>query len=104
MKELVLDLRDNPGGLLNEAVDVASEFVPQGKTIVYTKGRIQEANEDFTSNGGNYTRIPLIVLINGGTASASEIVSGAIQDLDRGLIVGETSFGKGLGPKAIPFE
>ncbi|MCL4511435.1 MAG: S41 family peptidase [Bacteroidetes bacterium] len=96
MKELVLDLRGNPGGLLNQAVDVASEFIPKGKTIVYTKGRIPEANEIFTSSGGNYTKIPLIVLINGGSASASEIVSGAIQDLDRGLIVGETSFGKGL--------
>ncbi len=96
MKELVLDLRDNPGGLLNEAVDVASEFVPKGKTIVYTKGRIEEANENFPSNGGSYNQFPLIVLINGGSASASEIVSGAIQDLDRGLIVGETSFGKGL--------
>jgi len=96
MKELILDLRENPGGLLNQAVDVASEFIPQGKTIVYTKGRIPEANEYFTSNGGNYTRMPLIVLVNSGTASASEIVSGAVQDLDRGLIVGETTFGKGL--------
>jgi len=96
MKGLILDLRDNPGGLLNEAVDVASEFIPKGKTIVYTKGRVGEANENFPSNGGSYTRLPLIVLVNGGSASASEIVSGAIQDLDRGLIVGETSFGKGL--------
>lgn len=96
MKELILDLRDNPGGLLNEAVDVASEFIPKGKTIVYTKGRIEEANENFPSNGGSYNKLPLIVLVNGGSASASEIVSGSIQDLDRGLIVGETSFGKGL--------
>ncbi|MGC8594211.1 MAG: S41 family peptidase [Candidatus Kryptoniota bacterium] len=96
MKELILDLRDNPGGYLNQAVDVASEFIPAGKTIVYTRGRIPEANEYFTSSGGPFTRLPLIVLINGGTASASEIVSGAVQDLDRGLIVGETSFGKGL--------
>ncbi len=96
MKELVLDLRDNPGGLLNEAVDVASDFLPQGKTIVYTKGRIPQADEYFTSSGGDYTKVPLIILVNGGTASASEIVSGAMQDLDRGLIVGETTFGKGL--------
>ncbi|HUI29580.1 MAG TPA: S41 family peptidase [Candidatus Acidoferrales bacterium] len=96
MRELILDLRENPGGLLNQAVDVASNFLPRGDTIVYTKGRIPEANENFTSNGGNYTRMPLIVLVNSGTASASEIVSGAVQDLDRGLIVGETSFGKGL--------
>jgi carboxyl-terminal processing protease len=96
MKELILDLRENPGGLLNQAVNVASDFIPQGKTVVYTKGRIPDSNEYFTSNGGSYTRLPLIVLINSGTASASEIVSGAVQDLDRGLIVGETSFGKGL--------
>ncbi|MCL5020299.1 MAG: S41 family peptidase, partial [Bacteroidetes bacterium] len=96
MKELVLDLRDNPGGLLDQAVSVASDFLPQGKTIVYTKGRIPEANEYFTSSGGAYTKLPLILLVNGGSASASEIVSGAMQDLDRGLIVGETTFGKGL--------
>lgn len=96
MTELVLDLRDNPGGLLDQAVDVASDFLPQGKTIVYTKGRIPQADEYFTSSGGQYTKLPLVVLVNGGTASASEIVSGAMQDLDRGLIVGETTFGKGL--------
>ncbi len=96
MKELVLDLRDNPGGLLDQAVDVASDFLPKGKTVVYTKGRIPEANEYFTSTGGEYTKLPLILLVNGGSASASEIVSGAMQDLDRGLIVGETTFGKGL--------
>ncbi len=96
MKELVLDLRDDPGGLLDQAVNVASEFIPQGKTIVYTKGRIPESNEYFTSNGGNYNKMPLIVLVNGGSASASEIVTGSIQDLDRGLVVGETTFGKGL--------
>ncbi len=104
MRELILDLRDNPGGLLNEAVDVASDFVPQGKTIVYTKGRIPEANENFASNGGNFTHLPLIVLVNAGTASASEIVSGAIQDLDRGLIVGESSFGKGLVQRQFPLD
>ncbi len=96
MKELILDLRENPGGLLDQAVAVASDFIPAGKTIVYTKGRIAEANETLASNGGNYTRVPLILLVDGGTASAAEIVSGAVQDLDRGLIVGETTFGKGL--------
>ncbi len=96
MKELILDLRDNPGGLLEQAVDVASDFIPKGKTIVFTKGRIPQANEVFPSIGGSYQKLPLIVLVNGGSASASEIVSGALQDYDRGLIVGETTFGKGL--------
>lgn len=104
MKELLLDLRENPGGLLNQAVGVASDFIPRGDTIVYTKGRIPEANEYFTSDGGNYRQIPLIVLVNSGTASASEIVSGAVQDLDRGLIVGETSFGKGLVQKQFDLK
>jgi len=104
MRDLILDLRDNPGGLLNEAVDVASEFIPAGKTIVYTKGRIPEANEYFPSNGGEYTQVPLIVLVNSGSASASEIVSGAMQDLDRGLIVGETTFGKGLVQRQFPLD
>jgi carboxyl-terminal processing protease len=104
MKELILDLRENPGGLLNQAVGVASDFIPRGDTIVYTKGRIAEANEYFTSDGGNYKQIPLIVLVNSGTASASEIVSGAVQDLDRGLIVGETSFGKGLVQKQFDLK
>lgn len=96
MKELMLDLRDNPGGLLDQAVNVASDFLPKGKTVVYTKGRIQQADEYFRSSGGEYTKLPLVVLVNGGSASASEIVSGAMQDWDRGLIVGETTFGKGL--------
>lgn len=104
MKELVLDLRDNPGGLLNQAVEVASDFVPKGKTIVFTKGRIPQANETFPSVGGNYQDLPLIVLVNGGTASASEIVSGALQDYDRGLIVGETTFGKGLVQRQFPLN
>lgn len=97
MKKLVLDLRGNPGGYLNQAFLMAEEFIPAGDTIVYTKGRLPEFNEVYISSGGSkYAKLPLIILINAGSASASEIVSGAIQDLDRGLIVGETSFGKGL--------
>jgi carboxyl-terminal processing protease len=97
MKKLILDLRNNPGGYLNQAYLVADEFVPGGDTIVYTKGRRSEFDEVYIgANGGDYEDIPLIVMINSGSASASEIVSGAIQDLDRGLIVGTTSFGKGL--------
>jgi len=96
MKSLLLDLRSNPGGYLDQAFRMASEFLPAGKKIVYTQSRIKEFEETYNSSGGTYTDIPLIVLVNEGSASASEIVSGAIQDWDRGLIVGETSFGKGL--------
>lgn len=97
MQRLIFDLRNNSGGFLEQAVEVASKFIPGREKIVYTRGRTAGANEDFFSTGrSNYTNLPLIVLINRGSASASEIVAGAIQDLDRGLIIGETSFGKGL--------
>lgn len=97
MKKLVLDLRNNPGGYMDQAYRIADEFVPGGYKIVYTKGRRSEYDEEYNStSGGEFEKIPLIVMVNGGSASASEIVSGAIQDLDRGLVVGETSFGKGL--------
>jgi carboxyl-terminal processing protease len=96
MKKLVLDLRDNPGGFLDQAVKMASEFIPGGKKIVYTKSRINDFNEEYNSIGGKSMNLPLIVLVNSGSASASEIVSGAVQDLDRGILVGETTYGKGL--------
>jgi len=96
MGKLILDLRGNPGGYLEQAFKVASEFIPAGRKIVYTQGRLSMFNDVYNSSGGKYTDIPLIILVNGGSASASEIVSGAIQDWDRGLIVGETTFGKGL--------
>jgi carboxyl-terminal processing protease len=96
MKEVILDLRSNPGGYLDQAFKMASEFLPSGKKIVFTKSRIKEFEETYNSTGGKFTDIPLVVLVNEGSASASEIVAGAIQDWDRGLIVGETSFGKGL--------
>lgn len=97
MKKLILDLRNNPGGFLEQAYHMADLFLPAGKKIVYTKARRAEFNEEYVSRGSTeFQDIPLIVLINHGSASASEIVSGAIQDWDRGLIVGETSFGKGL--------
>lgn len=97
MKYLLLDLRNNPGGYFEQAVEVSDLFISGNKLIVYTKGRIKEFDEERrASESYPYEKIPLIVLINRGSASASEIVSGSIQDWDRGLIVGETSFGKGL--------
>jgi carboxyl-terminal processing protease len=97
MRQLVLDLRNNPGGLLDQAIDVSSEFLPRDKVIVSVKGR-SEYHEPavYKSNGSDPEELPLVVLINRNTASASEIVAGAIQDHGRGLVVGETSFGKGL--------
>src|SRR5690606_20826137 len=97
MKQLVLDLRSNPGGYLNQAVKIADLFIDGTKKIVYTEGRRSEFDEEyFAEETYPYENLPLIVLINKGSASASEIVSGAVQDWDRGLVVGETSFGKGL--------
>ncbi len=97
MKRLIFDLRNNSGGFLEQAVEVASKFIAGRSKIVYTRGRIAGANEDFFARGnGRYSTLPLIVLINRGSASASEIVAGALQDLDRAVITGETSFGKGL--------
>ncbi|MFQ5633033.1 MAG: S41 family peptidase, partial [bacterium] len=97
MQQLILDLRGNTGGFLDQAVAVANKFIPAGKKIVFTRGRIQQANEEyFASEDRAKTDVPLIVLMSHGSASASEIVAGAIQDWDRGLIIGETSFGKGL--------
>jgi len=103
MKKLVLDLRYNPGGYLTQAFYMADEFLKGGDTIVYTEGRRPEFSEMYAStNNGQLEDIPLIVMINAGSASASEIVSGAIQDLDRGLVVGETSYGKGLVQRQYP--
>jgi carboxyl-terminal processing protease len=96
MKKLVLDLRGNPGGYLDQAYRMASDFLAVDKKIVYTKSRIQDFEEQFNSVGGEFTNLPMVLLVNEGSASASEIVAGAIQDWDRGIIVGETSFGKGL--------
>lgn len=103
MKKLVLDLRNNPGGLLNQAFFISDFFIDDNKLIVYTKSRIPSFNEEFRAEKSYpYENIPLVILVNSGTASASEIVAGAIQDWDRGLIVGETTFGKGLVQR--PFE
>jgi carboxyl-terminal processing protease len=97
MKKLIFDLRGNPGGVLDQAVDVADVFLPKGSKIVYTRGRTPSSAQDFYAPGeGPHFDRPLVVLINRGSASASEIVAGAIQDHDRGLILGQRSWGKGL--------
>jgi carboxyl-terminal processing protease len=97
LKGVVLDVRGNPGGLLHEAVNISNVFINKGELIVFTKGKVAEWYKDFkTINEALDTQIPLVVLTNRGSASASEIVSGAIQDLDRGVIVGQKTFGKGL--------
>jgi carboxyl-terminal processing protease len=97
MKRVVLDLRANAGGYLEQAYKMSDELFPRGKKIVYTKGRRAEFDDEYISSGaGRYQDIPLVLLVNSGSASASEIVAGAVQDWDRGLIVGETTFGKGL--------
>jgi carboxyl-terminal processing protease len=97
MQRLVLDLRGNPGGLLDAAVGVADHFLVKGQMIVYTKGRTADSAQDYVAPGKHQRlEFPLVVVVNRGSASASEIVAGAIQDHDRGLVVGETSWGKGL--------
>jgi len=93
---LILDLRGNPGGLLNQAVEVADMFLDKGQLIVSHRGRASAERRYFAIHGNRGVEVPMVVLINDQTASASEIVAGALQDHDRGLIVGETSFGKGL--------
>ena len=104
--KVVLDLRGNLGGLLNEAINVSNIFIPKGELIVTTKSVIEKYNREyFTQKEPVDTKIPLVVLVNGRSASASEIVAGAIQDLDRGVIVGARSFGKGLvqRPKELAY-
>jgi len=103
-QNLVIDLRDNTGGLMGSAVQMANEFLPKNKMIVYMQGR-KTPRQDFKSNGqGSYQNIPLIVLIDEGSASASEIFAGSIQDNDRGTIIGKRSFGKGLVQQPISFN
>ena len=104
MERLILDLRSNPGGLLDQAVGVASRFIPEGKLVVYTRGRIAGSDQDYTAKGDLRTNAALVVLVDRNSASASEIVSGCIQDHDRGLVVGETTFGKGLVQRVIPLR
>ena len=103
MRGLILDVRNNPGGLLPQAIDVVSRFVPSGQTVVSVKGRSRYVNaQDLRSAGGQAYNFPLIVMVNGNSASASEIVAGAIQDYGRGIVVGTDSFGKGLVQRVFP--
>ena len=104
-KSVILDLRGNPGGLLIEAVNITNLFIPKGKLVVSTKGKIPENNLSYeTLNLPVDTEIPLTVLINRGSASASEIVAGTLQDYDRGIVVGEKSYGKGLVQVSRPLS
>jgi carboxyl-terminal processing protease len=97
MRRLVLDLRGNPGGQLDQAIRVSNRFLPKGDLIVYTKGRMPNSDMSYrATEESEYTQLPVVVLTNRNSASASEIVSGALQDHDRALIVGETTFGKAL--------
>jgi carboxyl-terminal processing protease len=102
-ESIILDLRGNPGGLLIEAINIVNLFVPKGQLIVTTKSKVEKYNKTYyTRNNPIDTQIPLVVLIDGGSASASEIVSGSLQDLDRAVIIGSRSFGKGLVQRPKP--
>jgi carboxyl-terminal processing protease len=97
MQRLVFDLRGNPGGPLDQAIKISNRFLPKGDLIVYTRGRVSNSDQDYRATAeSDYTHVPLVVLVNRNSASASEIVSGALQDHDRALILGETTFGKAL--------
>ncbi len=97
MRRIVLDLRNNPGGALDQAISISNRFLPRGDLIVYTRGRVPNSAQDYrATRRSEYLEMPMITLVNRNSASASEIVSGALQDHDRSLIVGETTFGKAL--------
>ncbi len=97
MRRLLLDIRGNPGGPLDQAIKVANEFLPKGKMIVYTRGRVSNSDQDYRATAdGEFTDIPVVIIVNRRSASASEIVTGALQDHDRAYVVGETTFGKAL--------
>jgi carboxyl-terminal processing protease len=105
MKQLILDLRGNPGGLLNEAVEISNNFLDNGSLVVFTRGRLKESDQDYKVTGKptyGPKKGPMVVLVNQGSASASEIVAGALQDWDRALVLGQTSFGKGSVQNVFP--
>jgi carboxyl-terminal processing protease len=104
-KSAVLDLRQDPGGLLEQAVDVAGQFLPKGTQVVQTRGRMRGQDQRYyTTEAGAERNWPLVVLVDQGSASASEIVAGALQDLDRALLIGRTTFGKGLVQSVFPLR
>lgn len=105
LEGLVLDLRGNPGGLLKEAVNLCNLFIEKGQLVVFTKGKVQEWNATYKTQGNPIdTEIPLVILVNSGSASASEIVSGTFQDLDRAVIIGQRTYGKGLVQTTRPLS
>ena len=105
MKALILDLRNNPGGLLTAAVEVSEKFIDDGKLVVYTEGRVRNQNMRFSAHAKRgYSQMPMVVLVNQGSASASEIVAGALQDWGRATIVGTQTFGKGSVQTIIPLS
>jgi carboxyl-terminal processing protease len=105
MQRLLLDLRDNPGGPLDQAIAVANRFLKKNELIVYTRGRVPRSAEDYRATvEGGYVNVPMVVLVSRGSASASEIVAGAMQDHDRAIVVGETTFGKALVQSVYPLS
>lgn len=107
IESLIIDLRDNPGGIMSEAIDLVNLFVPKGVTVLETKGRVKEWNENYKTTSKPLEKdMPLAILVNGGSASASEIVAGALQDLDRAVVIGERTFGKGLvqSTRSLPYK
>ena len=103
MTKLIFDLRGNSGGFLDQAIMIANEFLPQGNLIVYTEDRNGHQMKEYSDGEGSSTDLELVILIDEGSASSSEILAGAVQDNDRGTIVGRRSFGKGLVQQQVPY-
>jgi carboxyl-terminal processing protease len=104
VNSIILDMRNNPGGLLDEAVAISGKFLPKGTLVVYTKGRTQERSDYKVTDDFDFARLPMVVLVNGGSASASEIVSGALQDWGRAIVMGTQTFGKGSVQTVVPLS
>ncbi|MEK6776375.1 MAG: S41 family peptidase [bacterium] len=104
VSSMILDLRNNPGGLLDQAVEVCGKFLPKGTLVVYTQGRSEQRHDYKTMEDSDFTKIPMVVLVNGGSASASEIVAGALQDWARAIVLGTQTFGKGSVQTVIPLS